>query len=804
MLAGFYSRNSDGSIRFINSVRSLKRRMASTALLCCLCSVASYGQGSGQGPTGRPADIDVATGTENGRVIGDYSVQQSLEFGGRITEQNGNGNMYNTLVDLQSGPRLFEQSLLIRPITNTQSFFDNIYVQSFGWGGDPSNALRVRMAKHGLYDFRGSFRRDQNYFDNNLLANPLNPVSTNPALPTIFINTSPHSMNLTRRMYDFSLILLPQKTISFRVDYFRNRNEGPSFSTQHIGTEALLDQAWSTTNDTLRLGFSWRVMKRTTLSFTQSLQWLKNDTDYTLSTASPAIIFPTSTGVPVNFGISWLGGSPCATPLIGGLANPVCSGYLAYTRTQQYRSYLPSEQVSLSSSGRRADLNARFMYSNADAFTPYGEIFNGLDSRAGVRAYNNAGSAAHSTWVTEEADAGLTVKLSHNLRFVNSFRFYAHRIPGELYFFQSNFFGTTAANILQPIAIPPTTPFHTSSSPADIIDQFYHRYVQQRLLSNQSELQYDFSRSFGVRAGFQYRDIQDNHDWITNAVANTYLPGGPSITTCLGAGGVLNANGTCTVTGLLDSEFEHFPQISQYWGIVGLWYRMADVFHLDAEARYMTANDFLVRIDPRRQQQYRAVASYTPRSLSWVTIGANVNLLEQRNNTQDFAYNAHNRNFGINVLAAKNNRVAVEAAYNFSNTGQNGNVCYVSSLVVPGSFGCVDGSTLSEALGFYWNHTNYGSASVMFRPIPRVAILAGYSIIDTNGNTVRLNALQPLGSLQSRYQEPLASLTVGIAKGVEFRGGWNYYQYNENSFTGPTLPRYFHANLATLSLRYAF
>jgi hypothetical protein len=32
----------------------------------------------------------------------------------------------------------------------------------------------------------------------------------------------------------------------------------------------------------------------------------------------------------------------------------------------------------------------------------------------------------------------------------------------------------------------------------------------------------------------------------------------------------------------------------------------------------------------------------------------------------------------------------------------------------------------------------------------------------------------------------------------------NNYQYNEKSFAGPTDPRYFHANNATLSLRMGF
>jgi len=45
---------------------------------------------------------------------------------------------------------------------------------------------------------------------------------------------------------------------------------------------------------------------------------------------------------------------------------------------------------------------------------------------------------------------------------------------------------------------------------------------------------------------------------------------------------------------------------------------------------------------------------------------------------------------------------------------------------------------------------------------------------------------------------------VLVHKNVTFKAGWNYYQYAEDSFVGPTASRYFHANNTTLALRYAF
>jgi hypothetical protein len=50
----------------------------------------------------------------------------------------------------------------------------------------------------------------------------------------------------------------------------------------------------------------------------------------------------------------------------------------------------------------------------------------------------------------------------------------------------------------------------------------------------------------------------------------------------------------------------------------------------------------------------------------------------------------------------------------------------------------------------------------------------------------------------------VANLSVDIGHKLAYNTGWNYYQYGEGSFVGPTAPRYFHANSLTESLRYSF
>ncbi|HEY4931237.1 MAG TPA: hypothetical protein VII23_06670, partial [Terriglobales bacterium] len=121
-----------------------------------------------------------------------------------------------------------------------------------------------------------------------------------------------------------------------------------------------------------------------------------------------------------------------------------------------------------------------------------------------------------------------------------------------------------------------------------------------------------------------------------------------------------------------------------------------------------------------------------------------------------------------------------------------------------GSSTCLGDATLLQSLAVYQTHTQYGYFALTLTPVERVTVRLGYNIVDNQGTTISLNPLLPLGPLSSRYQTPLAAVDVNIYKNVTFKAGWNYYQYNEGSFVGPTAPRYFHANNTTLALRYAF
>lgn len=765
------------------------------------CSAQLRAQGPGQLTDGSPATTQVQSGeAAEGVESGGYRVQQSIELGYRITDTFGSVPMYDTLVNLQQGPRVLEQSLSMQSTTH-EGFFDTLTANSFGWGGDPSNAIRLRVAKYRLYNFTASFRRDQNYFDYDLFANPLNPPT---GTPTVNVNNSPHAYYNGRHMYDFGLTLFPQHRFSVTLGYNRNRMEGPSYSSVHEGTEALLYQPINNSYDQFRFGLSWRANKHTMVNFTETIQRNRGDTNYFLS---PFNSYSLSNGSPVSLGLSWFnGGSPCAAPIIGGFANPSCNGYLSYSRAQRVRTTVPTEQLTFQSSSiNKLDLTGTFSYSNANMSTPVNELFNGLITRTGERVINTNGTRSRADWISVVADAGATYHLMDKVRVVDNFRFRNFRVPGIVNLLQLSLFNDATVappgSLLFPPAVPPSAlPNHgASSAPADVVNESYNRFVGQDMKQNEVQLQIDTAQYFGFDVGYRYTHTFDHNYWTSIANNNIFYPPLPNRGDC--AGLPLNPDGSCTFTGLFDSETDA-TTINEHTALAGVWLRPRPNFRINGDVEFGYADAFLTRIDPRHVQRYRAQASYTPRG--WLNLGANLNIIENRNHTGDINYGMHSRNFGFNALVAPKERFSFEAAYNYSAFLQNSNVCYVASAAAPGSFPCVNGAGLLEVLANYNSHTHFGETNIMFKPVKRAALRLGYSITDVSGSTLILNALQPLGPLNSRFQAPLASVDVEIYKGLSWRGGWNYYQYGEGSFTGPTSPRYFHANIGTIAFRYSF
>ncbi|MGA8299594.1 MAG: hypothetical protein WB817_08915 [Terriglobales bacterium] len=714
----------------------------------------------------------------DGTIRGGYLIHSSIEAGYRSNEVTGSGAMYDTLVNLQTGPRILDQTLSMHSIDHQGLLFDDLYVNSFGWGGEPNNALRLRADKNKWYNLQSSFRRDQSFFDYDLLANPLNPPpppAPGGSTPSIPIQTSPHLFDTTRRMSDVDLTLLPQSRVSFRLGFSHNNMTGPSFSSIHEGTDASLFQNWNTTMNSYRLGVDFRIAPRTVLSYDQFLDYYKGDTDYQLDPINEALL-PTTPGSSVSLGLSidTANKEPCAVPtgqpsliVNGMLTNVTCSAYFNYARNERIRSSTPTERVSLRSSYfRKLEVLGSFSYSSATSSTPLDESFSGLITRTNTLAFAGTGTASANR-ISDVLDLEATYHLTSHLRLIEKFYFWAYRIPENGNFAENDYSCATPPCTL--LSTPLTTPTTTTTLTQSSFNQNWKR--------NQTELAWDISRKAGARIGYRYGDRDFNH-------FNDYLPG----------------------------DLDHFVGLEKT-ALLGLWARPMHALRLNFDLEHTNYNSVFVRMSPRKDARYRFQTTYTPRP--WATLGGSINVRQESNADPQTQYVGHNQNYGLTASLTPRERFGMDLAYNFNSVLQNALICFndtpPAGVILPfvanannNNCGGNDTSNNLMADSYYTNHSHFGMASVRFIPAKRFTLNVGYSITSVDGSVPQFNVLQPLGSTEYKYSQPVANLSLDLGHRLAYNMGWNYYQYNEGSFVGPTSPRYFHANSLTESLRYAF
>jgi len=720
--------------------------------------------------TGSSSAGSTPSGEPEGVTSGGYLIHSSGEIGYRSSDVSGSTDMYDTLVNLQTGPRILDQTISMQSVDHMGFLFDNLYLNSFGWGGDPNNALRLRADKNKWYNLQSSFRRDQNFSDFNLLANPLNPPTSTPSIPAL---NSPHLFDTTRRMSDVDFTLLPQSRVSFRLGFSHNNMTGPSFDSIHEGTEALLLQNWNTTMNSYRVGVDWRAAPRTVISYDHFFDYYKGDTDYQLAPFAPALL---STGTPVELGLSFdtANKEPCAVvppnpSLIvnGALTNNTCSAYFSYSRNQRIRTRSPTERLSMRSNNlRRLELLVSYSYSSATMSTPLDENFTGLVTRTNTLAFTGSGTAAANR-ISDVLDAEATLHLTQHLRLIEKFYFWAYRIPQDGNLNELDY--SCAAPPCTLLSTPLTTP---TAAPTTILSSFNQTWKR-----NQTELAWDISKKAGARIGYRYGDRNFNH-------FNDYAPG----------------------------DLDHFVGLEKT-ALLGFWARPTHAWRLNFDLEHTNYNAVFVRMSPRKEGRYRFQTTYTPRP--WATLGGSINILQQSNADAETQFVGHNQNYGLTASLAPRKRFGLDLAYNFNSVIQNAIICFndtpPAGVILPFvanaiNNNCAGNDTANPLMAnsYYTNHTNFGMAAIRFKPEKRLTANVGYSITSVDGSVPQFNILQPLGSLQYKYQQPVANLSVDIGHKLAFNMGWNYYQYGESSFVGPTAPRYFHATSVTESLRYAF
>ena len=794
---------------------------------------------------------------------GNYKIHQSVEFGYRNSDINGNVANYDTFVNLNSGVRLFEQSLDIRSVNHAGILFDTLSLNSFGYGGDPNDITRLRIGKNKWYDFRGSFRRDKYPWNYNLLANPLNPASSTPAVP---ITNSLHALYLVRRMSDFDVTLLPQSRVRFRLGYTRNIQEGPSFTTfggatlldppTGFGTQTQLFQDWKTTLNAYHFGADYQILPKTSIHYDQFLQYFKQDTSY----VDRNFNYQLPNGVPVDLGVTFDTASgvnpvPCPSPVANAATTPPtadssCNGYLTLTRSGRPRSSLPTEQFSFQSESiKNISMSGRAAYSSGSQDShDLNETFVG-NNVSTLQVGTNASGPTHAKRVIANVDWAGTWMVTSKFRVVDSFTYDRFQIPGfwdlttVSLFSQAPLNATTAGPTLgqppgrfDPTDCPPpfvalTCPQHSDTSGADITNGTWTRYLAQTTKANTFQLEYDFTARFGARLGYRYGTRKVTSQDGLNVANEVFFPGGPAgaargdcadPTAC-----TLQPDGSLVFSGFMgDTMHVVAANVKSHSMLTGLWARPTNALRLSFDAELFWADSAYARIDPRQQQRYRFQAAYAPSS--WVSLDASFDILEHRNNMALVNDKEHDRGYSFSAVLMPNRPFSFDLGYTYSDIYFQILECwaYGSGVTFPVTPGLLPSGTITtpcpvpadlqggDVTAFggtatYSSKTHFAYADVMWKPIKRLTLKAGYAGSFANGNTLFLNPNAPVGPLRYAYQKPYAGFAFELAKGLTYKTTWAYYGYNPRSPENPAglAPignQDFNGNNVTLALRYAF
>jgi hypothetical protein len=538
-----------------------------------------------------------ASSETQGKNTGDYNIQQSVEFGYRWNGIDGNNDTYDTFVNLGSGFRLLDYTLNVRSLDHNGIFFDDLSFSNFGYGGDPNDVTRLRISKNKWYAFSALFRRDKNFWDYNLLANPFNPAALNPAgslttgcyvgppttafpqgvpaycsSPAVVEPNSPHGMDLVRRMQDYDLTLFPQSRLRFRLGYSRNRDEGPGFFTTDSGTIPDFPEAYSYTMNAFRAGVDFQVAPRTTISYDQFLNYFKQDNVVTENpAATPGQYGFQANGVPVDLGIIWSTQTPaealpCATPIANATttpptANAICNGFVSYSQAGRPRNSMPTERVRFQSNYfKKFEVSGSFGYSSSDNTVPdYNETIIGWTTRTSSPGGITAGPAK-ATRVQVDGDAAASYSLTDKLSIVDSFHYNSWRIPGMWSEIAGSFFVAPGATGLgAPVGDflaancnagnnynGSTCPQHAANSGADVANSFNANFFKQDMKSNTLELEYDFTSRFSADVGYLYTRRSIFSSALSYPTASMYYPGGA---TASAGNDYLAARGSCALVG---------------------------------------------------------------------------------------------------------------------------------------------------------------------------------------------------------------------------------------------------------------
>ena len=794
-----------------------------------------------------------------------YTVHQTADLGGHMVGLSGSGAMYDTLVNIQSGPRVLGETFTMHAVEGTKHpLLDDLTAFSSGFGGDPNNFAKLDFSKGKLYEFSGMFRRDRQYSDYDLLANPdnsgltvpygvVNTVPTAAALTWPQNNDSPVMFNTVRRMTDTNLTVLPLSKVSFRAGYSQNIFQGPTLSpARSVGKyDSLVMEVQRNSTDDFTGAIDWKPVQHTKVTFEEQVTHYKADSYFTLN--PNGFLAQEADGTPVSLGdwdalASPYSISACNTASMGSaysgsgstltytifsapqtpgglpIVNPACDVITSYLRSQPTRSITPTEMLRLQSSSiRNIAMNGDIRFTMADTNLPnYYENWTGLDGT--IRSATFTGNAQAKRQVLG-IDYGLTWQATKTFALSEQIDFSNAHQPGI-----SNISTGVTQNTL-------TNPNETINYSGALVSGAAYSitgnpngtplpaYFGQSFLTNNVTGSWDATPRATV--ALTYRVSQ--HVIAQGFPHNVKLVSGSSGTV------TINENGAI---------FNAALRPTNHWDLNGT----IEAFYDDNVFTPMGA---------RQTRHYRIHTLYRPKP--WATLSGAFNDLERHNNTNNtdtppadgpLQHVDHSRTVGLGAVLAPNERYGFDFNYSYSDVYISTNACYLNgaTAALPGAASTTSAGApnLCPNLLTDWGPvkdfmdapTQYASFGVTYSPNKVLRSGLGYRISAVSGNQFFSDAQQVNGSLQSAYQSPYLNLAWTVHPGLVWRAEYNFYGYgeggpsgapfcststlttsavvpcNSSTLTGPTgltepssglsAPRNFHANNLTLAIHYEF
>lgn len=728
-----------------------------------------------------------------GQVYNGYTVQNTLELGGRVTSISGNSNMYDTMENQQSGGRLLDQSFTARSLRHNGAFFDELWFSSFGYGGDPQEGTRLRMYKNKLYDFNAVYRHDQNYFNDNYLGNPYNT-------PGGFVvwNQAIHQMNTRRNMGDFHLTLMPESPIRIRLGYARNTNRGSSLSSLHEGTELSLAQDVQSRQDQYQVGVDFKVLPRTTLSYDQFFDHNISDTSYV---NAPTGLFYLNAGTAlapiyerVDIGATYntYYGQPCAnTPapiitVVGGVnvvknltGGSACSLFFNYHRSAPARTNFPTEKFSLISDyWKKLNVFASGSYTSAVNKTNYLESADDFESRTSTRGIYLTGPGKIRQ-LSGNADLGVTYHITESWYVSNQFKYTNWRIPGTWDMTSANCGPVGAANALSPIGTL-GNPYcaligslNTSSAGAGIgssyTNDLWSLLHTDKRAADTTILGWEPNHVFGAHAGFRYAQRTVAYGDFTTGT-----------TTTLSAAGVPATAASADDSNALYPETDH-----EKVGLFGVKLHPNQNWMINGDVELSYIDHPVAAILPGHSQLYKLRTNY--RLGKHATLSGFINDKYSRNSfySADFAlaqintnpvltgtptyvadpltpvrHQGHNLNYGFSAALHPTEKITLDFGWTYQNLYSTGGVCIPMTLAVVPQGGQIARCPAAAASGtlydsegdpyssyngvpavlHYQQNTNTGYVNLIMQPVKRVSVLLGYDLTSTSGENTWLRA----------------------------------------------------------------